>query len=70
MSSYHLSFLLLSPIAKWSKKVFRYFKKKENTSENNEDITITNVVVSITKDITNAKLSFAVDEKKNIKQST
>ena len=27
----------------------RYFKKKENTSENNEDITITNVVTSATK---------------------
>ena len=32
-------------------------------------MTITNIVVSVTKDIINAKLSFAVDEKKNIKQS-
>ena len=43
-------------------KFLRYFKKKENTSENDEDITITNVVTSVTKDVTNAELSFAVDE--------
>ena len=39
-------------------KFLRYFKKKENTSEDNEDITITNVVTSVTKDITNAKIEF------------
>ena len=43
----------------------RYLKKKENTSEDNEDITITNVVISVTKDITNAKLSFAAEKIKN-----
>ena len=49
-------------------KFLRYFKKKESTSEDNEDhgviilnedITIINVVTSVTKDITNAELSFA-----------
>ena len=43
-------------------KFLRYFKKKENTSENNEDVTVTNVVTSVTKDITNAELSFAANE--------
>ena len=67
MSSYQLSYLLLSRIAKWTKKsLFAIFlKKKEHTFEDNEDITITNVVTSVTKDITNAELSFAVDEIKN-----
>ena len=100
MSSYDLSFLLLSRIAKlqnfikkeiqaqmffcefceiskntffiehlqWlllktnKEKFLRYFKKNENTSEDDEDITITNVVTSVAKDITNAELSFAADE--------
>ena len=47
-------------------KFLRYFKKKENTSENNEDARITNVVTSVTKDITNAELSFAVGEIKKL----
>ena len=46
-------------------KFLHYFKKKENTSEDNEDITITIVVTSVTKDITNAELSFATEEIKN-----
>ena len=50
-------------------KFLRYFKKKENT-EDNEDITITNVVTSVTKDITYVELSFAVDEIKEITQAT
>ena len=51
-------------------KLLRNFKKKENIPEHNEDITITNVVTSVTKYITNAVLSFAADEIKKITQST
>ena len=54
-----------------NEKFLCYFKKKENTSEDNEDITITNVVTSVvTKDITNAELSFAADEIKKITESS
>ena len=38
-----------------------YFKKKENTFENNEDL-ITNVVTSSTKEATNVELRFSVDK--------
>ena len=40
----------------------RYFKKKENASENNENITITNVVNSATKETINAELRFTADK--------
>ena len=43
-------------------KFLSYFKKKENTSEDNEDITITNVVTCVKKYITNVELSFVADE--------
>ena len=39
-----------------------YFKKKENTFEKNEDITITHVITCTMKETTNAKLRFAADE--------
>ena len=51
-------------------KFLRYFKKKENTSQDNEHIAISNVVTSVTIDITNAELSSAVDEIKKITQTT
>ena len=43
-------------------KFFRYFKKKESYLGDNEEITITNGVTSVTKGITNAALSFAAEE--------
>ena len=47
-------------------KFLSYFKKKENTSEDKEDITITNVITCVKKDITNVELSFVADEIKKI----
>ena len=51
-------------------KFLRYFKKRENTSQDNEVILISNVVTSVTIDITNTELSYAVDEIKKITQAT
>ena len=51
-------------------KFLCYIRKKENTYEDNEDITITNVVTCVTKNIANPELSFAADEIKEITQLT
>ena len=46
-------------------KLLCYFKKKENTSDDNEGVTITNAITPVTKDITNGEFSFEADEMKN-----
>ena len=43
-------------------KFLHYFKKKEKTSEDKEDIKITNTVSSVMKDTTNPELSFAAEK--------
>ena len=43
-------------------KFLHYFKKKEKTSEDKEDIKITNAVSSVTKDITNPELGFSAEK--------
>ena len=55
----------LEKAGKMNKKQFLlYFKKKEKVSdpENSDDVKITNVVTSATKDITNAELTLVEDE--------
>ena len=56
---------MLGRITKWTKKRFYAILKRKNTSEGNEEITITNIVTSVTKDVTNAELNFAAGEIKN-----
>ena len=53
---------MLSRIAKCTKKRFYAILKRKTHFEGNEEITITNVVTSVTKDVTNAELNFAAGE--------
>ena len=56
---------MLSRIAKCTKKRFYAILKRKTHFEGNEEITITNVVTSVTKDVTNAELNFAAGVIKN-----
>ena len=52
-----------TPISEINKEQFlHYFFKKDKNTEKAEEITVTKVVSSATKEVPNAELSFAVNE--------